>query len=190
MLQKCDDPYLALLSYRATPLQNGYSPAELLMNRHLRTLVPQMDSQLRPTVPDQRILREKEEQLKQAQKVNFDQRHRSRDLKALSPRQTVWVREKDGVVPGEVMWSAATPRSYVVETPLIGELRRNRWHLVPRPPVSPSIKVQDHRARAREPSQLSAKPDESVPLPADGANTPVNVTRYGRKSVPPKNLDL
>ena len=99
----------------------------------------------------------------------------------------MWVREKDGVVPGEVMRCAATPRSYVVETPLGGELQRNRRHLVP---VSPSTTVQDHGARAGEPSQLSAKPDESVPLPAGGANTPVSITRYGRKSVPPKKLDL
>jgi hypothetical protein len=31
-----DDPYIALLSYRATPLDNGHSPAELLMGRKLQ----------------------------------------------------------------------------------------------------------------------------------------------------------
>ena len=33
MLKKSEDPYLAMLAYRSTPLQNGFSPSELLMNR-------------------------------------------------------------------------------------------------------------------------------------------------------------
>ena len=40
LLKKEGDPYLALMSYRATPLQNGFSPSELLMSRRLRTTVP------------------------------------------------------------------------------------------------------------------------------------------------------
>ena len=36
LFKKCNDPYWALLSYRSTPLANGYSPAELLMARKLR----------------------------------------------------------------------------------------------------------------------------------------------------------
>ena len=36
-LKKNKDPYLALLSYRATPLQNGLLPSESLMRRRLRT---------------------------------------------------------------------------------------------------------------------------------------------------------
>ena len=40
LLRKNEDPYPALLAYRSTPLQNGFSPSELLMGRRLRTKVP------------------------------------------------------------------------------------------------------------------------------------------------------
>ena len=40
LLNKSDDHYLAILTYRSTPLENGYSPAELLMDRKLRTTIP------------------------------------------------------------------------------------------------------------------------------------------------------
>ena len=33
ILTKRDDPYLGLLAYRTTPLENSYSPAELLMGQ-------------------------------------------------------------------------------------------------------------------------------------------------------------
>ena len=37
LLYAAKDPYCALLNYQSTPLANGYSPAELLMSRKLRT---------------------------------------------------------------------------------------------------------------------------------------------------------
>ncbi|UYV81689.1 K02A2.6-like, partial [Cordylochernes scorpioides] len=45
-LKKRRDPYLSLLGYRTAPLENGYSPAELCMNRKLRTTVPTSPVQL------------------------------------------------------------------------------------------------------------------------------------------------
>ena len=59
LLRKADDPYQALLVYRATPLRNGYSPAELLMNRRLRTSLPLVPTQLEPSVPDTTEVRKK-----------------------------------------------------------------------------------------------------------------------------------
>ena len=60
MLKKCDDPYLAMLIYRSTPLHNGFSPGELLMGRKLRTKLPMLSSQLEPFTPDYDKLLQKE----------------------------------------------------------------------------------------------------------------------------------
>ena len=40
LLKKAEDPYMAMLTYHSTPLSSGFSPAELLINRHLRTNLP------------------------------------------------------------------------------------------------------------------------------------------------------
>ena len=49
LLSSSSDPFLALLSYRATPLPRcGLSPVELLMGRVIRTDVPQNTSKFHP----------------------------------------------------------------------------------------------------------------------------------------------
>ena len=48
LLKKSADPYNALLSYRATPLECGYSPSQLLMGRQVRSKIPVV-----PTTPTQ-----------------------------------------------------------------------------------------------------------------------------------------
>lgn len=39
LLTKSVDPHLAILAYRTSPLENGFSPAELLMGRKLRSTI-------------------------------------------------------------------------------------------------------------------------------------------------------
>ena len=148
LLKKESDPYIAILSYRSTPLQNGFSPAELLMSRKLRTVVPITREQRRPQVPDIDTLKEREKQLKDRQKRNFDKRHGVRDLPQLIPGDLVWMpdREEEAVVEEEV-----APRSYDVSTSG-GTLRRNRRNLVQLPDELPEEPNELENERDEEPS--------------------------------------
>ena len=60
LLKKETDPYLALLSYRATPLQIGFSPLELLMGRKLRTAVPVAGRSLTRNLSEREMIKKSE----------------------------------------------------------------------------------------------------------------------------------
>lgn len=126
MLKKATDPYQALMAYRATPLESGISPAELLMGRKIRTKVPTLPTLLDPSWPYLERFREKDASLKARQKENFDKRHSAKVLPHIPPGERVWL--PDQKVEGTVVANAGTPRSYTVKTPS-GHLRRNRRHL-------------------------------------------------------------
>ena len=128
LMKKAEDPYLALLSYRATPLQQGLSPGELLMGRKLRTTVPILPSTLRRGGQKEKSFQERDRVVKKKQKMNFDRSHRARAAPLLAPGQPVWV--KPSGAPGTVVQSFPF-RSYEVQTPS-GRQRRNRRYLVPR----------------------------------------------------------
>jgi len=132
LLKKEGDPYLALLAYRSTPLAVGYSPAELLMSRRLRSSVPMTRQQRKPEIPDSKVVRERDKQLKSNQKKNFDSHHGAREMEPLSTGQLVWL--PDSRVEAHVEEQVA-PRSYTVSTPH-GQARRNRRDLIPLPTQS------------------------------------------------------
>jgi transposase InsO family protein len=85
LLKKGDDPYKALLAYRTTPLQLGYSPSQLLMGRILRTTVPTTIAQRKPYIPDLTSVRNRDERLKRRQKEDFDSHHGARELPPWQP---------------------------------------------------------------------------------------------------------
>ena len=43
-LKKSEDPYIGLLAYRTSPIHTGLFPAELVMSRHLRGNIAQMNN--------------------------------------------------------------------------------------------------------------------------------------------------
>ena len=113
LLSKEEYPYLALLSYRATPLQVGCSTAELLMSRTLWANIPTTREFRRPRTSDTTVFAEKDAALKVRQKQNFDSRHNARWQKGLNAGSSVWMRDKQ--LEGKVVREVA-PRLFEVET--------------------------------------------------------------------------
>ena len=132
LLRDTSDPYLALLSYRATPFPwCNYSPFELLMGRRVKTDIPQTADYLIPRWHFLPNFQQKDKEYKEKQKENYDLQHRTRSADVLPENSPVWVRTGNTQVPGRVISTATTPRSYVVSTPT-GIIRRNRQLLNPR----------------------------------------------------------
>ena len=137
LLQCTEDPFAALLSYRATPFPwCNLSPAQLSMGRSIRTAVPQTSDQLIPDWPYLPDFRRQDAEVKRKQKQNFDQRHRVQDQPDIPDGTEVWVTSGAAGSPvrGTVTAHADTPRSYIVKTPT-GLIQRNRQHLNIVPPV-------------------------------------------------------
>ena len=180
LLKKGDDPYKALLAYRSTPLQLGYSPAELLMGRVLRTTVPTTIAQRKPKIPNLTSVRAKDKKSKARQKQDFDSHHGARELPLLQPGDQVWVsgRETEAEVQGEV-----APQSYVVETE-DGTFRRNRQQLVRLPNSETENTSGSHdRAETTEPIEESTSNESSESI------VPPLIRRSTRHSRPPERLD-
>jgi len=150
LLTKSDDPHMAMLAYRSTPLEDGYSPAQLLMGRQLCTLVPTMTQLMKPKLPSCRHLRQKEAQIKQRQKRNFDSRHKATDLKHLKKGDAVWLPDRNE--QGTIVKPQGT-RSYIVESESQGTYRRNRKIILPMP--------SQNKSKANTPKTNNTKDENS-----------------------------
>lgn len=117
-----EDPYLALLNYRSTPLDCGKSPAEILMHRKLRTRLPTV-TQLEKCSEGLPV---KEPHLKQKQYYD----RTAEPLRPLQERDIVRVRT--GAMWGlkaQVLKEVA-PSSYHIFTERGQVFRRNRRDLL------------------------------------------------------------
>ena len=184
LLKKNSDPYLALLTYRSTPLQNGQSPSELLMGRRLRTQLPVLPATLQPGSrnKDLQKVREKEEVYRANQERNFNNRHRAKDKAVLQPGDQVWLKDQNRY--GQILKRTSEPRSYLVKTPQ-GQVRRNRSALVSVQPdkdiVDPpkELSTKDNVAKQQETTSV---PPSSIIQPAMKPPEPTvqKTTRSGR----------
>lgn len=166
LLQRSANPFLAVLSYRATLLPwCNLSPAELLMGRCLRTTVPQTDGQLIPKWPFLPEFKRLNRDFKDRQKRDFDRRHRVQELPPIPEDKAVWVQTERESIPGTVVLSAPAPRSYIVGTPT-GEVHRNRSHLrvVPEDPQSQEPTQRETDTQSDQPSRITTRSRTGVKL--------------------------
>ena len=128
-LMKSDDVYLALLTYRSTPFPwCKLSPAQLLMGRQLRSMLPVLQSHLTPEWEYLNMFRQDDATFKEGQTDTYDKRHRVRSREELSSDTTVWIKSGPTQRKGQILKKASSPRSYWVVTQNT-TLRRNARHL-------------------------------------------------------------
>ena len=116
LLTKSEDPYLVLLTYRATPTPwCNLSPSQLQMGRRLRTTLPQVEEHLQPKWTDLDEFRKQHTSYKQ--KLAYDDHHRVRHLAPIPDDNKVWITTGQTTISGRINNQADTPKSYVVYTP-------------------------------------------------------------------------
>ncbi|KAI2643036.1 hypothetical protein H4Q32_027704 [Labeo rohita] len=155
---KQEDPFLALLAYRVTPIQaTGYSPAQV---------------------------RASDNKAKSNYKLYYDRRHGCRPLPELKPGDPVVVKtdsEKGWNKTATVVHEHNTPRSYIVRTEA-GNLRRNRKHLRFFSSSSHRQAFEEKRSGDQEQTQSEQQQDVQVQnKEQDGSEQSKNVvTSRGR----------
>ena len=111
--RKSNDPELSLLTYRATPLENGYTSSELLMGRLIRSTLPSTLDSLHPINTTRKEIEKQEMHQRLRSKNHHDKRPLIQDLPELAPQEPVHVRDlnREGAIVKQV-----APRSYSVRT--------------------------------------------------------------------------
>ena len=128
MLEKADDPYKALLSYRNTPLEDvNLSSSRTLMGRCLRTQIPMTREMLKPQLYDPEEVLPKLKERQRKQQLQHDKT--AKELPPLRNGEFVRVREGNKWKPAKVTEILPSPRSYKVETER-EDYRRNCRHLL------------------------------------------------------------
>ncbi|XP_054276522.1 uncharacterized protein K02A2.6-like [Macrosteles quadrilineatus] len=170
LMKKNKDKFeLALLSYRTSPLETGFSPSELMFGRKLRDNLP---STLVGNPVENKNFLERENKYQNKYKIQFDKRHGASVLSELEVGSMVWI--TDLRRHGKVVRKLNEPRSYLVETDK-RTIRRNRKFLVPAPYYGGDGILSNCS------SMVLNRPCNSRDRP--GAGT---VTRYGRSIKKPR----
>ncbi|GBM57178.1 hypothetical protein AVEN_55068-1 [Araneus ventricosus] len=166
--KKSRDPYLALMAYRATPLENGFSLSKLLMGRKINTTLSLAKAQLQSYSVNMKVLEAKEERRIEGQKMNYDKHHGVKNLDKLYPDKN---------------------RKHLIPSP--------DFHPEPEPEDDFDVTGYQHSLADVDPGYPSLMSSlQSPKIYSERAGTSTKafpdpyVTRSGRTFRPPEKLDL
>jgi transposase InsO family protein len=208
---KKSDKHLSLLDYRTTPLENvNLSPAQLLMGRRPRNLLPASHELLVPTSYNPQEVKRRLNGQKTVQKYYYDSH--TRDLHPLRSGQPVRLAPHPGCKtwsPGVALEHHPSPRSYLVQSG--GRTyRRNRCDLREATHTANDVTAFPHDYQSdvhmdyHVPTHDSAQPSMKSPptmksprvstikphTPSGSATPNIVRSRCGREVRAPHKLDL
>jgi len=193
------DPYLAILDFRNTPDQDGYSPVQKLMSRRTKTRLPTTKKLLSPKVAKGVSRNINENKQKQAAYYN----QHAKDLTPLQLGDPVVIfdfQQKQWSTEGMIV-KKLPHRSYLVKLTNGRNLKRNRKHLKKTDKQMapfeddddepPNNQQPNHPATSQPASSHPASSQPATSQPATrqstGSRSPVK-TRTGRTVKRPKYL--
>ena len=189
-LEAGEDANLALLNYRSTPISHTLpSPAQLLMSRNIKTLLPMSKSLLKSKSPDNDLIKEELYERQKKQKKFYD-RKAFCDLPTLQQGQSVRIYNPKvkNWVPATVVTKTNDPRSYYVKSENGIVYRRNRKHL------RTTGEKFEHSPHAKFDMTNMDDPDDNQddmnnnPDPLSVETRPSSKTRSGREVRAPQRL--
>ena len=128
ILRKNSDLNLALLNYRSMPIQGiGLSPAQILMNRQIKTKLPMASNLLKLTECDRNLVKERIDKKQQLAKEYYDRTAKERN--EFTENENIVIRKDKVWVPGKIVRKCSSPRSYIVKDNNNREYRRNSIHI-------------------------------------------------------------
>ena len=210
LIKKCvragDDPFIALLEYRNTPIDgcDNFSPSQMLNSRLLKSKLPTAKNLLKPHVvpsmSDQLALR----QMKQKY---YHDKSAKPELPQLDTGQEIRFRGPEGKWRnGTVAGKHEMPRSYIVQGESGRMFRRNRRHMFPipntkepihehlQPPLRTdfenNVTMQDSDKGASHETNVQVDPPPVQSMSVADPHKDGYLTRSGRLSKRPDKMDL
>lgn len=187
--ESASDFQSALLEYRNSPISGtNVSPAELLMNRKLRTKLPIGAHKLKPRIPQD--VRPSFEKIQNNSKSYYDRT--ARPEQAFEKNERIYIQNTNNKEweRGIILEKANTPRSYIVETDKGNVYRRNAVSLK-KDKNCEERSAEKNQEESGESDQAEISGDDERLKQSDLENSErVCVTRSGRVIRKPIKLDL